>query len=355
MNMVNMKCGIVGLPNVGKSTLFNALTETISAQAENFPFCTIEPNVGTVCVPEPRLSILKKRANAQKVIPTQLTFVDIAGLVKGASQGHGLGNQFLSNIRNVDIILQVLRCFHDDNVTHVEGSVHPLRDVEIIETELMLADLQSIEKRMNKKKKDDLHPLLLKAKAALDQGLFASSASWTDDDKALWSRLDLLTLKPIVYVCNVNEDTPDNTLVQSVQQYAEQKQTCAIAVCNTFESEIAQIAPEERKDLIDDQHMSGLATVIRSVYNVLGLHTFFTAGPKEVRAWPLAKGHTAFDAAGVIHTDFQKGFIRAETIHYTDYIHSLSDQDLKETGKIHLKGKDYVVQDGDVMHFRFNL
>jgi ribosome-binding ATPase len=349
-----MKCGIVGLPNVGKSTLFNALTETRAAQAENFPFCTIEPNVGTVYVPDQRLAALKKRALSAKVVPTQITFVDIAGLVEGASQGEGLGNQFLSHIRHVDMILQVLRCFHDDNITHTQGSVSPTRDMDIIETELLLADLQSLEKRLGKRKKDDLSALLSKAKEALDKGLFAYHAAWTDEEKKYWPQLNLLTLKPIVYVCNVNENNPDDSLVQEVTNHAHKKHRCVLKLCNEFESQMAQMPPEDREELMITSE-SGLAAVIRSVYDTLGLHTFFTAGPKEVRAWPLIKGQTALDAAGVLHTDFQKGFIRAETIQYQDYIQSASDAALKESGKIYLKGKDYAVQDGDIMHFRFNL
>jgi GTP-binding protein YchF len=352
-----MECGIVGLPNVGKSTLFNALTATASAQAANYPFCTIEPNIGTVCVPDERLALLAEKAGSATVVPTQLTFVDIAGLVRGASQGEGLGNQFLSHIRQVDAILQVVRCFEDENVIHVAGEVNPLSDIDIIETELMLADLQSLENRLSRKKKDEFHSLLEKAHAALSQGRFASEAAWDEQEKLIVHRLDLLTLKPIVYICNISENHTDEALIAQVKAHAAPLKRPVIVVCNELESQMAVLSPPERSEFLTSLGIkeTGLDQVIRAAYDILGLSTFFTAGPKEVRAWTVLKNASAFDAAGVIHTDFQKGFIRAEVISYQNYASCTSVAKLKEEGKVRLEGKEYRVQDGDVMLFRFNV
>lgn len=354
-----MECGIVGLPNVGKSTLFNALTATATAQAANYPFCTIEPNVGTVCVPDHRLSALALCTGAPLEIPTQLTFVDIAGLVKGASQGEGLGNQFLGHIRKVDAIIQVVRCFEHDDIIHVSGKVDPLRDIDIIETELMLADLQSIENRLAKKKQDELFPLLKKAQDILGQGKWACKAPWTPQEAEQLHRLDLLTLKPMIYVCNISE-TPENNspdLVASVEKYGQETGRPVIIVCNQLEADLAEFDAQEREVFLKEagQTQTGLTKIIQCAYEVLGLTTYFTAGPKEIRAWTIQKGATSFDAAGVIHTDFQKGFIRAEVVAYDDYVASGSIAKAKEDGKWRSEGKDYLVNDGDVILFRFNV
>jgi len=352
-----MECGIVGLPNVGKSTLFNALTATASAEAANYPFCTIEPNIGTVCVPDERLALLAEKAGSSTLVPTQLTFVDIAGLVRGASQGEGLGNQFLSHIRQVDAILQVVRCFEDENVIHVAGKVDPLNDIETIETELMLADLQSLENRLSRKKKDEFHPLLEKAHGALSQGRFSSEANWDEQEKKVVHRLDLLTMKPIVYICNTSENHTDETLIDQVKAHAAPLKRPVIVVCNELESQMSVLSPQERQEFLTSLGLkeTGLSQVIRAAYDILGLLTFFTAGPKEVRAWTVLKDASAFDAAGAIHTDFQRGFIRAEVISYHNYVSCSSVAKLKEEGKVRLEGKEYRVQDGDVMLFRFNV
>lgn len=360
-----MKCGIVGLPNVGKSTLFNALTATASAQAANFPFCTIEPNIGTVCVPDPRLQQLAKCAGSQTIIPTKLTFVDIAGLVRGASQGEGLGNQFLSHIRDVDVIIQVVRCFENDDIIHVAGKVDPLDDIKTIETELILADMQSVEKRLGKKKPDDMHPLLIKAQQTLDQGLFASNTSWTAAERPLLEHLNLLTLKPIIYVGNCDESLPGKRLedilrdpcIARLHQHATQTQRPMLIVCNQLEAELASFDPQERQEYLATlgQPETGLDKIIRCAYDTLGLMTYFTAGPKEVRAWTVSQEATAWDAAGVIHTDFQKGFIRAEVVSFDDYVRLGSVAKAKEEGRWYSHGKEYKVQDGDVILFRFNV
>jgi GTP-binding protein YchF len=352
-----MKCGIVGLPNVGKSTLFNALTQTAVAEAANYPFCTIEPNTGTVGVPDARLDALAKRDKSQTIIPTQLTFVDIAGLVRGASRGEGLGNQFLGHIRSVDLMIQVVRCFHDDNVVHVGGAIDPLSDIGVVETELLLADLQSLDKRLAGKKKEQLHPLLLKAQSFLDKGVWARNIPWEAHEQADAQRLDLLTAKPVIYVCNISESNPDQALVERVQAYAKSLGCHSVVLCNELEAQMAQVDPAERKDLLESMGMSqtGLATMVRTAYDVLGLVTFFTSGPKEVHAWTVHHGATAPEAAGVIHTDFQKGFIRAEVVDFDAYISCGSDQRVRDDGKMRLEGKDYRVADGDVMHFRFNV
>lgn len=347
-----MNCGIIGFPNVGKSTLFNALTATASAQAANYPFCTIEPNVGTVCVPDDRLSELAKRTLSSNIIPTQLSFVDIAGLVKGASQGEGLGNQFLTHIRQVDALLHVVRCFAGD-VVHVSGRVDPLDDIAIIETELMLADLQSLEKRLSKKKQvDDQLPFLKKAYDALSNGLFAS-AVWQPE----YPQLDLLTLKPMIYICNVGEDDLRAEIEWVSKVKAATRGRAVLTVCNQVEAEIALLPIIDQQSFLTAMGLkeTGLSQIIRTTYEVLNLITFFTAGPKEVRAWPLLKGSTAFDAAGCIHTDFQKGFIRAEVIGYADYVAHNTAQAVKEAGKMRLEGKDYIMHDGDVVMFRFNV
>jgi GTP-binding protein YchF len=353
-----MKCGIVGLPNVGKSTLFNALTQTALAEAANYPFCTIEPNIGTVCVPDPRLHQLALCASSATVIPTQLTFMDIAGLVRGASKGEGLGNQFLNHIRNVDAIVHVVRCFQDEQVIHVEGSINPLSDIQTIETELILADLESVERRLEKKKPDPYHDLLVKALHVLEKGYPARSGAWTPSDIQQWPCLGLLTLKPMVYVCNVSEDgQKDQPLAQVVQAYAAERNSPCVVVCNQIEAELSCFDEEERKAYLEQmgQSETGLAKIIRSAYQTLDLQTYFTVGPKEARAWTIPVNATAFDAAGCIHTDFQRGFIRAEVVSFQDYVTYKTYARLKEEGKVRLEGKDYIVADGDVIVFRFNV
>jgi GTP-binding protein YchF len=363
---MGFKCGIVGLPNVGKSTLFNALTQTAAAQAANYPFCTIEPNVGEVAVPEPRLEKLAAIAKSKDIIPTRMNFVDIAGLVRGASSGEGLGNQFLANIRETDAIVYVCRCFEDGEVTHVEGRIDPLADLDTVETELMLADLESLEKRRanvekkakggDKEAKETL-ALIDTAKAELDAGRPARRAKIAPEQRKAWDMLQLLTAKPVLYVANVDEASAasGNAMSAAVEARAQAEGAGAVAISAKIEAEIALLAPEERKDYLDALGLSepGLDRLIRAGHDLLGLISYFTAGPKESRAWTIHKGWTAPQAAGVIHTDFEKGFIRAETISYEDYVKYNGEVGAKEAGKMRLEGKDYVVQDGDVMHFRF--
>ncbi|MEM8987886.1 MAG: redox-regulated ATPase YchF [Pseudomonadota bacterium] len=363
---MGIKCGIVGLPNVGKSTLFNALTQTAAAQAENYPFCTIEPNVGDVAVPESRLQKLAEIAASAEIIPARMQFVDIAGLVKGASKGEGLGNQFLANIRETDAIVYVLRCFEDDDVTHVEGCIAPLADAETVETELMLADLESLEKRLpalqkkakgqDKEAKETL-ALVEKALAVLQEGKPARTAAIDDDEAKAWKGLQLLTSKPVLYVCNVDEDAAaeGNALSRQVADKAAAERAGVIVISAKIEAELAQLDADERQEYLGDIGLKepGLDRLIRAGYELLGLKTYFTAGPKEARAWTFPTGATAPQAAGVIHTDFEQGFIRAETISYEDYVALNGEQGAKEAGKMRLEGKDYIVQDGDVMHFRF--
>ena len=365
---MGFKCGIVGLPNVGKSTLFNALTETATAEAANYPFCTIEPNTGIVAVPDTRLKKLSELANSQKVIPAQMQFVDIAGLVSGASKGEGLGNKFLSHIREVDAIVHVLRCFEDTEITHVENTINPLRDCEIIETELMLADLDSLDKQiqnLSKKaksndpdaKKDlalmkDLHILL-------SEGKPVRSADFDNEKMKKVKTFNLLTSKPVLYVCNVNEKDAalGNEFSQVISEKAKQENCVSVIISGAIEAEIALLNEEEKNDFLMDLNLeeSGLNRLIRKGFDLLGLLTFFTAGPKEARAWTLKKDSTAPEAAGSIHTDFQKGFIRAETISYDDYLTYRSEQAVKDSGRMRVEGSDYIVQDGDIFHFRFNI
>ena len=369
---MGFNCGIVGLPNVGKSTLFNALTRTIAAQAANFPFCTIEPNTGRVAVPDARLQKLAEIVQPKTVTPTQLEFVDIAGLVKGASKGEGLGNQFLANIREVDAIIHVLRCFDDDNVTHVEGGVDPIRDAEIVETELMIADLESLEKRLDQTVKKArggekeakislavMEPVM----AALRVGKPARSAAPDAGDKEAakeYKMLQLLTAKPVLYVCNVDEDSAatGNAYSEAVAQKAAAENARAVVISAAIESEVAQLENEdEQKEFLASLGLeeTGLSKVIRAGYNLLGLETYFTAGPKEVRAWTFLKGSKAPQCAGIIHSDFERGFIRAETIAFADFVKYGGEQACKEAGKMRSEGKDYVVQDGDLLNFLFNV
>ncbi|AKQ42248.1 GTP-dependent nucleic acid-binding protein EngD [Aurantiacibacter atlanticus] len=366
---MGFRCGIVGLPNVGKSTLFNALTETQAAQAANYPFCTIEPNVGQVAVPDPRLDKVASIANSAKIIHTQLGFVDIAGLVKGASAGEGLGNQFLGNIREVDAIVHVLRCFEDDDIQHVSNQVDPIADAEVVETELMLSDLESLEKRVDNAKRratagdkeaKALASVLGQALELLREGKPARLTQPNDDEEAaLFEQAQLLTAKPVLYVCNVaEEDAADgNALSQRVFEKAADEGAQAVVVSAAIESELVSMEPEDRGEYLAELGLeeSGLARVIRAGYQLLGLNTFFTAGPKESRAWTFPKGAKAPQAAGEIHTDFQKGFIRAETIAYDDYIALGGEAGAKDAGKLRQEGKEYVVQDGDVMMFKFNV
>lgn len=366
---MGFNCGIVGLPNVGKSTLFNALTKTVAAQAANYPFCTIEPNVGRVAVPDERLDTLARMASSQKVIPTSLEIVDIAGLVRGASKGEGLGNQFLGNIRQVDAILHVLRCFDDDNVTHVEGSVDPIRDAETIEVELLLADHESLERRKtglekrirtgDKEAKITLE-LIDKVLALFAKDRPARELDVTVDEKPLFDQLQLLTSKPIVYVCNVAEPeaATGNVWTERVRDLAARENNRMVIISAAIEAEIATLESEDDKQAFLAElglKETGLAHVVRKGYNVLDLLTFFTVGPKEARAWTVHQQATAPQAAGVIHTDFERGFICAETIAYDDYLACNGEQGAKATGKLRLEGKEYLVKDGDVFHFRFNV
>jgi len=363
---MGFKCGIVGLPNVGKSTLFNALTQTAAAQAANYPFCTIEPNVGEIAVPDARLEKLAVLAKSAEIIPTRISFVDIAGLVRGASKGEGLGNQFLANIREVDAIIHVVRCFEDTDVTHVEGKIDPIADIDTIETELMLADLESLEKRVdalekkakgNDKEAKETLGLVNRGLALLREGKPARLIERKPEEEKLFHSLGLLTSAPVLYACNVEEASASigNAFSRKVEARAKEEGALSVVISAKIESEIAMLPSDERADYLAAVGLkeTGLDRLIRAGYALLHLVTYFTAGPKETRAWTITEGTKAPQAAGVIHTDFEKGFIRAETISYGDYIANNGETGAKEAGKMRLEGKDYVVADGDVMHFRF--
>lgn len=364
---MGFKCGIVGLPNVGKSTLFNALTKTAAAQAANYPFCTIEPNTGDVAVPDPRLARLAAAGKSANIIATRLTFVDIAGLVRGASKGEGLGNQFLANIREVDAIAHVVRCFDDEDITHVDGRIDPVADAETVETELMLADLESLEKRVvnlrkratgNDKEAKQLLPLVEATIALLTDGKPARMLDVDQDDEKAFNGLQLLTSKPVLYVCNVMEDDADkgNAYSDAVAEMAQREGAQSVVISANIEAEIAQLDAEEAAEYLESMGLEepGLDRLIRAGYQLLDLITFFTVGPKETRAWTITRGTKAPQAAGVIHTDFERGFIRAQTIAYDDYVGLGGESPAKEAGKARDEGKEYVAHDGDVMLFKFN-
>jgi len=366
---MGFNCGIVGLPNVGKSTLFNALTATAAAQAANFPFCTIEPNVGRVSVPDARLYQIAEIGKSQKIVPTQLEFVDIAGLVRGASKGEGLGNQFLANIRETDAIVHVLRCFEDENITHVEGSVDPVRDAETVETELMIADMESLAKQITslekKAKSGDkdakaMLELMVEIKAALDQGKPARSVSVSKDQEKAFNMLQLLSSKPVLYICNVSEDeaATGNAMTEKVAAMAKAQGARSVIISAAIESEIAQLATEEEKtEFLSTLGLDepGLNKIIREGFSLLGLQQYFTVGPKEARAWMIRKGAKGPEAAGAIHTDFERGFIKAEVIAFNDFVTLGGEQPCKDVGKMRQEGKEYVVADGDIITFRFNV
>nr|WP_321980406.1 redox-regulated ATPase YchF [uncultured Cohaesibacter sp.] len=365
---MGFKCGIVGLPNVGKSTLFNALTKTAAAQAANYPFCTIEPNTGDVAVPDPRMDAIAKIAGSKEIIPTRLTFVDIAGLVRGASKGEGLGNQFLANIREVDAIVHVLRCFEDEDITHVEGKIDPVTDAETVETELMISDMESLERRVvNLRKRGQTGDKDAKAQAALMDRLLELLHDGKpgrmldvadDEERKAVSDLNLLTTKPVLYICNVDEESAGtgNEFSKAVEAMAEKQGAGAVVISAAIEAEISQLDAEEQAEFLEtlDLEEPGLDRMIRAGYDLLHLITYFTAGPKETRAWTITKGCKAPQAAGVIHTDFERGFIRAQTIAFDDYVSLGGETAAKEAGKARDEGKEYIVQDGDVMLFKFN-